>query len=1115
MTVAAEGAAPAAGASASEPRRLIGELDGALLRRSLAENPTAAIAQIIVLLPVIVMLWGEVPLGALGLWTGALLGAAAARMWVPRVATERARLLQRATATAGALLWGLGAAAFAPFIPLEHVLVFLVVFAGLSAGATATLVGDRRLFQSYLAALYVPLCAGVLLNGQTRMHFVSLFLIAVFAIMLIKLYDRTQRSLREQFQAALRLRLSEEESARERSYLNAILASAPSAIATVRGEGRVLAVNPAFERMFGYPALEAVGRVLNQLIVPVGQEDAARELDRQLGDRPLIVELERRRRDGRTIPVRVSAARVRGVGQDVRLVVYDDISDMKMAQRALKVAEEQYRHLVESSSDLVWKIDAKGHWVFLNAACREVYGREAEDLLGRPLVDVVAPERMVADRAVFQRVLAGEEFSDYETIHLAADGTPRHMSFAARPVRDSSGTVVGAHGTARDVTGRVAAREILEQARREAVHAAEAKSAFLANMSHEIRTPMNGVLGMLELLLDTTLTPEQRHSAELARGSAEALLTVINDVLDFSKIEAGYLEFEEIPFELAGLVDSAVRLLAPRASERNVELLYEVAPDVPRTVRGDPGRLRQILTNLVSNSVKFTHRGEVVVSVSRAETGNDGKARLRFRVRDTGIGIAAEKIDEIFGEFAQADASMTRQYGGTGLGLTISRRLTEIMGGTIVVESTVGKGSTFVFTLPLAEVTDAVESEPASSLARLHGVRGLVVDDNPTNRRIVRDMLDGVGMDLDECADAPQALARLRSAAAERKPYGVAIIDAQMPGSDGFDLAREVQRDPGLQSIRLMMLTSAGRQGDGQRCRDVGLSAYLTKPVSRVELLEALARVFGSQSVEQPNALVTRYSIEETRRRMNVLLVEDNPVNQQVATAMLRKRGHYVTIAENGRLAVDAVRAGKFDLVLMDIQMPVLDGIGATKEIRADARFHDLPIIALTAHALHQERDHFFEAGMNGFVPKPFKPHELFAAVEGWGAADAALVAAAPPAAGNGVPVDVEGFRRSMREAGIEDVVPEMLQVFMDDAPMRMQALTEAVEAGEPGAIREAAHAYKSAARTILAKGLSALLQEVEDAGRGGDSATARMLIDGLRDESDAVLAFLATAAGG
>ncbi len=1113
MTVAVDAAAGATDRLESERRRGLGRLDGAVLLRSLAEYSTAAVAQLAVLVPMIAVLWTEVAHGAVATWGAALLVTIWARVRVPRVATERARSQQRVTVMAGALLWSAGAVVFAPQIPVEHLLLFLVVFAGLTAGATATLVGDRRLFRWYLAGLHVPLSVAVLLNGDTRMHFVSLFLIVVFAVMMTKLYERTHHNLREQIQTALRLRSSEEESARERSYLNAILASAPSAIATVGVEGRVLAVNPAFQRLFGYTALEAVGRELNELIVPPGQEEEARALDHRLvGGRPLIVELERRRRDGRSLPVRVSAARVQGVGQDVRLVIYDDISDMKMAQLALKVAEEQYRHLVETSSDLVWKVDAEGRWTFLNAACQQVYGHEAEDLLGRPLLEVFAPERMIADRAVFQRVLAGEEFTDYETIHRAADGTARHLSFAARPVRDVGGAIVGAQGTARDVTERVAARETLEQARREAVRAAEAKSAFLANMSHEIRTPMNGVLGMLELLLDTSLTPEQRHSAELARGSAEALLTVINDILDFSKIEAGHLELEEIPFELAGLVDSAVRLLAPRASERSVELLYEIAPDVPRTVRGDPGRLRQVLTNLVSNSVKFTHHGEVVVSVSRAEAG-DG--RLRFRVRDTGIGIASEKLEAIFGEFAQADASMTRRYGGTGLGLAISRRLTEMMGGTIVVDSEEGRGSTFVFTLPLVEEADGAAGEPPSSLTRLQGVRGLVVDDNPTNRRIVREMLSGVGMELEECEDTPQALARLRAAAGEETPFGVAIIDAHMPGYDGFDLAREVQRDPALQSVRLMMLTSAGRRGDGQRCRDVGLSAYLTKPVSRVELLEALTRVFGNHSVEQSRALVTRYSIEETRRRMNVLLVEDNPVNQQVAATMLRKRGHHVTIAANGRLAVSAVQAGGFDVVLMDIQMPVLDGIGATKEIRADERFRDLPIVALTAHALHQERDHFFAAGMNGFVPKPFKPHELFAAVEGWGAADVSLAVDAAPAVSDSVPVDVEGFRRSMREAGIEDAVPEMLRVFLDDAPTRLQALAEAVEAGEPNSIREAAHAYKSAARTMLARGLSDLLQEVEDAGRGGDTATARMLIDGVREESDAVMAYLAAAAGG
>ncbi len=524
------------------------------------------------------------------------------------------------------------------------------------------------------------------------------------------------------------------------------------------------------------------------------------------------------------------------------------------------------------------------------------------------------------------------------------------------------------------------AESVMREARDLAERVARARSAFLANMSHEIRTPMNAVLGFVELILDTELTTEQRRALELVRSSSEALLMILNDILDYSKIEAEHLELESIPFEVSKVVHATASLLAVRAREKHLELLAEVSADVPRAVRGDPTRLRQVLMNLIGNAIKFTEQGEVVVSVSVA--ASDGTAKLTFAIRDTGIGIAAEHITSVFKEFTQADSTMTRRYGGTGLGLAISQRLVRLMGGELAVSSEVGRGSEFSFTLALP-----VESAPptrTTGLAALGGRRMLIVDDNQTNRRILREMLAAEGIKVDEASTAADGLVALRGAVTKKARYDLAILDVQMPDMDGFQLATAVRGEKAIARTNLLMLTSAGQRGDGERCRELGIRGYLTKPISRSDLLEALGTVLaGSPEEAGTPEVVTRHTIAESRRSLRVLLAEDNPVNQQVAVAMLVKRGHEVHVSSNGREAADAVRARDYDVVLMDIQMPEMDGFEATQAIRAMPKGKDLPIIGLTAHALSGERERCLSHGMTDYLAKPFKAHELFALVEG------------------------------------------------------------------------------------------------------------------------------------
>ncbi len=634
--------------------------------------------------------------------------------------------------------------------------------------------------------------------------------------------------------------------------------------------------------------------------------------------------------------------------------------------------------------------------------------------------------------------------------------------------------------------------------------------ALLARVGHEIRTPMHGILGLAEYLLDGELTSEQRRAVELMQISAQSLLTLTNDLLDYAKLTSDRVELERIPFNLVGLVDSTVRLLAVRAFERGIEISFDVASNVPHTVRGDPSRLRQVLTNLIGNAVKFTHEGGVFVSVTLAEE-RTGSALIRFAVRDTGVGIPADKLDAIFDEYAQVDVSTSRKYGGTGLGLAIARRLARLMGGDVEVSSSVGHGSEFAFTAWLAPEPEVVA--PAGAAPSLAGVRVLVLDDHPGSRTFVRNELEAVGMVVDEADGVEQGLELLQQATRRGTPIPVVILDAWVARRDGFDVARSMLGDATLGSPSIMMLTAEGRRGDGQRCREVGIQAYLTKPVTGDELVGALASMLSVPGAGMPaDALVTRHFMEESRRRLSILLAEDNEVNRRVATAILTKRGHTVESVGTGRDAVAAVSHQTYDLVLMDIEMPEMDGIAATAAIRQDPAFAQLPIIAMTAHAAGGEQERYRAAGMTDYLTKPFKPRDLVRLVEG--------IAATTPAARASVgirrpptPVAIEEFRRSLREAGIEETTGAILAVFQEDAPGRMADLEAAGDTGDTSDIRMAAHAFKSAAATIRAHNLAELLQQSESAAEAGDLTHATKLIPQVRDEYTAVMNFLETAA--
>ncbi|MFQ5586427.1 MAG: response regulator [Thermodesulfobacteriota bacterium] len=945
------------------------------------------------------------------------------------------------------------------------------------------------------------------------------------------------------------LYLAKDKLDRSHNYLQNIIRSIADTVIVLNPDGTVRSVNQAGLNRLGYGEEEIIGKPFGT----IGGDDGS--VVDALIDKDVVKNAERtfQTKDGGKVPVLFSGSVMRDEAGAIEgiVCVAVDLTEHKKAEETVErtlhiqrvlssilqfsLKTVSLKEILEHSLDAVLSVPFfsmlnKGA-IFLAKDGNETLTMVVQRGLAEPLQTTCATlpfGRCLCGRAAASReVVFTHQVDDRHENRY--DGITPHGHFCVpiisgdRMLGVLNNYIPAGHKRRQDeeqflqmvadtlagIIERKWAEDALREAKELAESASQAKSEFLANMSHEIRTPMNGIIGMTDLALETEITDELREYLTTVKSSADSLLSLINDILDFSKIEAQRIEIEPIDFNLRGSIGDTMKTLALRASEKGIELVCHVPPDVPDAVVGDPGRLRQIIVNLVGNAIKFTEEGEVAVFVT-LESETEDEVFLHFEVRDTGIGIAPENQEAIFKAFTQADASTTRRYGGTGLGLAISSRLVEMMGGRIWLESEAGMGSTFHFTVSLGlQKGPAAEVAPVEPVY-LDNLPVLVVDDNATNRFILGEMLTNWRMKPTLADSGYAALETMRSAREEGAYFPLVLIDCNMPVMDGFDLAEQIKQDHDLAGATVMMLTSAGQRGDAARCKELGISAYLTKPIRQSSLLEAITTALGMKEAEggATHSLVTRHTLREKQNTLSILLAEDNPVNQKVATRIIEKRGHTVVVAENGKEALAVLKKQSFDLILMDVQMPEMGGFEATASIREDEKTTGahIPIIALTAHAMKGDREWCLAAGMDGYVSKPLKAEELFEAIGKLCPSPAET----GTAVGDGsVPADVapegsEVFDRKAvldRVEGDKELFKELVELFLKNTPQLMGEIRDAVSRGDASQLEHSAHTLKGSAGNFCAGPAFDAALKLETMGREGKIKEADEAISVLQGE--------------
>jgi two-component system sensor histidine kinase/response regulator len=922
-------------------------------------------------------------------------------------------------------------------------------------------------------------------------------------------------------------RLQEEE-----SRTRAILDYAADGILCIDDDGVVQSFNTAATRIFGYEAHEVIGKKIAPLMdLELGNSGRVEETPRPaLRARSRVLSIGREvvgtRKNGNTFPAETAVSAVRLGNRRCFVVVVRDLTERKRTEAALREGEMRNRAMVEAALDGVITIDDRGKIVEFNAAAERIFGHARVAVLGRDMSEVLIPpglrdkhrRGMERFRQTGQSQILGQRI---ELTGQRANGTEFPIELAITSIQLEGRSLFT--GFVRDVSDRKKAEaelrryvqdaeesrrcieqqmnelgrqaEELREAQFRAEQANRAKSDFLANMSHEIRTPMNGILGLTELVLDTELNAHQRKMIKLVRSSAEALLTVINDILDFSKIEAGQLELDPEDFMLRNMLADLLRPLALRAHEKGLELACKIAADVPDSVFGSPDRLRQVLINLIGNALKFTERGEVVIRVERAAPAyGAGDLDLHFVVEDTGIGVPEDKQQLIFAPFVQVDGSSTRKYEGTGLGLAISAKLVEMMGGKIWMESSPGSGSRFHFTVKMQPSrASRIQKRPADPRP-LQGLAALIVDDHATNRLILEEILRSWEMRVETAADGTAAMEKIDQARARGKVFDVILLDLFMPRMDGLTLAKNIRELPDMADTALVLASSADRHGDAERCQTLGLAAHLLKPINPTELLDILLDLVTRRPRMNDSMLMPR-AAGQTSAARRILLVEDNLVNREVAIGILKKHGHDVTTAHNGREALAILDRERFDLVLMDVQMPEMDGFEATAAIREreQSSGKHVPIIALTAHAMKGDRERCLAAGFDAYLSKPIQARELLDLV--------AQPLPAPPAEPARAEASlIDPAEMMTRVDGSLTLLNKIKEVFRLECRDMLDQIRQAIEAGNARDLYRAAHTFKGSVSYFGSGPANQAALCLEDMGRTGDLTGAAQAYDTLKE---------------